>query len=267
MGWGRTRAHPFRMRPSHHTEGRVIYAVGDVHGRHDLLRQLIRLILCDSLELGCAERPALILLGDLIDRGPATREVIELVLQVRDAGVFELRSLKGNHEDALLAFLSDAEMGRAWARHGGADTLRSYGVSAPAEDASLRQWDRTRAAFLQALPPSHLNFLRNLELVVSAGSYTFVHAGLRPGVALGRQSAQDLMWIRESFLRAPPRQDTVVVHGHSAVELPVLEPGRLGLDTGAYASGVLTAVRLFGPDQKLLQARSTPPGEGGRRGA
>lgn len=236
------------------TGGRLVYAVGDVHGRLDLLDTLIGRIRKDALEHDGRPRPILIFVGDYVDRGADSRGVVDRVLELSVGGEFEVRALKGNHEEALLAFLSDPNFGPTWAEHGGVQTLASYGVSTPILRMDAGQWSRAREAFVRALPPDHLRFLVGLELTLVVGDFLFVHAGVRPGVPIEDQAEHDLLWIRKDFLGSSRPSDKIVVHGHTPAEAPFLGPHRIGIDTGAYATGVLTAIRLLDGERRLIQA-------------
>ncbi|WP_374574877.1 metallophosphoesterase family protein [Phenylobacterium sp.] len=242
------------------TAGRLVYAVGDVHGRYDLLEPLMRTIAEDALESAPQRQPMLVFLGDYVDRGPDSARVVDLVLDVEGSGAFEICALKGNHEEALLAFLNDPAFGEVWFDHGGAATLASYGVTPPAGRSDEAAWAAARDAFAERLPERHRRFYETLELMVTIGDYAFVHAGVRPGVPLERQVEKDLLWIRGDFLEARPTFDKVIVHGHTPTETPQVLPHRIGLDTGAYATGVLTAVRLDDQGQRVLQAAARRPG-------
>jgi len=235
--------------------GRLIYAVGDVHGRLDALEPLVEIIAQDALAAPPAERPLLIFLGDYVDRGPASAPVVEHVLKLMAQSAFEVRTLKGNHEEALLQFLDEPAFGPIWAEHGGRATLASYGVSPPLARDDEAGWEAACAAFAAALPAAHLAFYRSLELMITVGDYAFVHAGVRPGVPLDQQVERDLLWIRTEFTAAKGPFDKVVVHGHTALEEPQISRHRMGVDTGVYATGVLTAVRLDDAGHKILQAR------------
>jgi serine/threonine protein phosphatase 1 len=241
------------------TEGRLVYAVGDVHGRLDLLGPLLHDIAQDVATARAEPRPMLIFLGDYVDRGPDSRGVVDLILQMQTWPKFEVRALKGNHEEALLQFLGEPSFGQTWMEHGGAATLVSYGVQPPAQRTDAEAWKPVRDAFAAALPPVHRAFYENLELMVTVGDYAFVHAGVRPGVALEDQAERDLLWIRQEFLAERGRFEKVIVHGHTPTEEPQLTATRLGVDTGAYATGVLTAVRLEGETQQVLQAKAKRP--------
>jgi serine/threonine protein phosphatase 1 len=243
-------------RPPPSTGGRLIYAIGDVHGRLDLMDVLLNKIAADSAAASPAERPVVVFLGDYVDRGPGSRGVIETVMRLKATPEIELRALKGNHEQAMLAFLDDPEYGPAWLQNGGAATLASYGVGAPQTRIQPEEWQQAREKFAEAIPPDHLQFLRDLELRAEYGDYVFVHAGLRPGVPIERQTEQDMLWIRYEFLQEKRPFEKVVVHGHTPEPEPFFGEVRLGLDTGAYATGVLTAARLHGTQQSMIQARS-----------
>ncbi len=243
-------------RASPSTGGRLVYAVGDVHGRLDLLDPLLRDIATDALATRPRQRPLLVFLGDYVDRGPESRQVVERVLQLQADGGFEVVALKGNHEEVLLQFLADAAFGTVWLELGGGPTLESYGAAPPGARGDVDGWSRQRDAFDAALPERHRRFYGELELMRAVGDYAFVHAGVRPGVALQDQSEHDLLWIRNEVLLAPGPFGKVIVHGHTPAVEPQLLKHRLGVDTGAYATGVLTAVRLYGQDQRLIQARA-----------
>ncbi|MDB5446436.1 MAG: diadenosine tetraphosphatase [Phenylobacterium sp.] len=237
------------------TGGRLVYAIGDVHGRLDVLEPLLRDIARDARAAKPDERPLLVFLGDYVDRGPESRRVVDRVLKLAADGAFEVTPLKGNHEEALLQFLDEPGFAATWMEHGGGPTLASYGVQPSAARTDVESWARVRDAFDAALPDAHRAFYQSLELMRVVGDYAFVHAGVRPGVALCDQAERDLLWIRQEFLQDRGPFDKVIVHGHTPAEEPQLLKHRLGLDTGAYATGVLTAVRLHGEDQRLMQAR------------
>jgi serine/threonine protein phosphatase 1 len=253
MGWLRN---PFSaqktQRPAPSTDGRLVYAVGDVHGCLGLLRRLMLKILEDIAATGPSEPASLVFLGDYVDRGSQSRGVIDYIDALSQGGL-DVHRLKGNHEEAMLRFLDKASAGPAWTLHGGGNTLLSYGVAPPMMGAPEEEWEEVRLAFAQRLPPSHRAFLDGLELSLTIGDYVFVHAGLRPGVSLDEQTEHDMLWIREPFLSRADFQP-VIVHGHTPARDAYLGPNRIGVDTGAYASGVLTAVRLYGREQSVLQA-------------
>lgn len=243
------------------TEGRLVYAIGDIHGRVDLLTSLVRAILVDALALRPNGRPLLVMLGDYIDRGSDSAAVIELALQLQADEAVEVKAVRGNHEDALLSFLDDPSIGPTWIQFGGGATLASYGVAAPAQGADDEAWLEASQALARELPSAHRHFLNALPHAVVVGDYVFVHAGLRPDVPLHEQSINDLLWIRDAFFDAQGSFEKVVVHGHTPSQEPQVFSHRIGIDTGAYASGVLTALRLDGHGQALIQvsAGQKPP--------
>lgn len=237
------------------TDGRLVYAIGDVHGRLDALDALLKIIAQDVRETAHPSRPLLIFLGDYIDRGPASKDVVSLIIALRKDPTFEVRVLKGNHEEALLQFLDEPEFGATWADYGGIATLASYGVTPPVGRTDTEAWGVAAQALSKTMPHEHLEFYTELELMVEIGGYAFVHAGVRPGVSLAHQSAHDLMWIRQEFLSAPGRFEKIIVHGHTPAESPQVTKSRIGIDTGVYATGILTAVRLDDLGATFLQGK------------
>lgn len=230
------------------TDGRLVYAIGDVHGRRDLLDGLLTAILKDVIAEGGGLRPLLIFIGDLIDRGPASREVVDAVLELKRHRAVDVRVLKGNHEQLALEFLRDPQGSAAWLDLGGRQTLASYGVQVGSIDSLAEMRD----AFRAALGRRHLELLMSMELLAEVGDYVFVHAGLRPGVSIHEQSERDLLWIREPFLNADAhRFDRVVVHGHTPADARLGER-RICIDSGAYYSGSLTCLRLQDQSQRLI---------------
>jgi serine/threonine protein phosphatase 1 len=237
------------------TAGELIYAVGDIHGRYDLLKGLLELVLADWQARAPQRRPLLIFCGDYVDRGPQSAEVIEALIWLRQRGDIQACFLKGNHEHALMRFLDHPLDCAGWLRFGGVETLESYGVRAP-EPGDPAACFRARDLLLQRMPSSHLRFLERLELMLVAGDYAFVHAGVAPGTDLKGQREEDLLWIRQEFLEDEGPFEKIIVHGHSwAGDQPQVLPHRIGVDTGAYTTGVLSAVRLDGEDIGLIQAR------------
>ncbi len=241
-------------------EGVTIYAVGDVHGRDDLLAQALAAIREDAQE--SEGHGVVVFLGDYVDRGPGSRQVVDLLIEAsRDEGL-EWRFLRGNHDQSLLDFLYQPVTGMAWSDFGGRETLESYGVVSPPPWADRPAWETAAAAFAAALPPEHLKFFQALELTVELGDYFFVHAGVRPGVPLAAQSERDLLWIREPFLSDPAPLPKVVVHGHTPTEAVHADLRRIGIDTGAYATGVLTVLRLSGDEGAVIQTEAPAGAEG-----
>jgi serine/threonine protein phosphatase 1 len=194
----------------------------------------------------------IVYLGDYVDRGMDSRGVVDAVLGPHDDG-FERVCLRGNHESLMLAFLDDSTGAPNWFYNGGLATLASYGVKPRTETAALRLAHEVQQSLRDALPPGHLAFFRGLALHHTEGDYLFVHAGIRPGVDLADQNPFDLMWIREDFLEARGDHGCVVVHGHSITPEVVDAGNRIGIDTGAYFTGVLTCLVLQGGERGLLQ--------------
>lgn len=230
--------------------GERIYVVGDIHGRSDLLAHLHHAIRADLYRRPAPLKRTIVYLGDYVDRGPGSCEVLEMLIRtpIEDARSVHL---KGNHEDMMLRFIYGEHV-PAWLHNGGETTLASYGIEAglkpgPSllEDLRRQLWD--------ALPVSHLAFLENLQLMHVAGDYLFVHAGIRPGVPLDAQRPADLMWIREPFLAKKDACDKCVVHGHTISMVPEVHPYRIGIDTGAFYSGRLTCLVLEADRVGFLQ--------------
>lgn len=231
----------------------VIWAIGDIHGRSDLADRLLQAISAD-LSATRAGRKVIVFLGDHIDRGFDSRGVLDLLGTKASDPELEVHFIRGNHEDRMEAFLDDPAVGPSWCDYGGHETLISYGVHPPAMRGDMTGWGETARAFNEALPAHHRSLLARQVLSVSLGDYFFCHAGARPGVPLDAQSPGDLMWIRQPFLDHPLPFEQVVVHGHTPTEAVVSDNRRISIDTGAYATNVLSAVRLAGETRLLLQA-------------
>lgn len=220
-------------------EGTRLYVIGDIHGRLDLLERATAAIESD-LDLYGGEALT-VTLGDYLDRGPASREVIECL--ARNPFPTPYVALKGNHETMLLDFLENPSLGMHWRTQGGEQTLQSYGVAVRAlmvGKANVEAAKRLR----DALPASHLVFLRSLRTSLQHGRFFLCHAGVRPGVPLAAQDEHDLLWIREEFLESEADFGSIVVHGHTPVAEPEVRPNRINIDTGAFASGRLTCIVL-----------------------
>ena len=233
--------------PARFVEGRVGFAVGDIHGRADLLSDMLVLlesrILSEQREIG---PPVVVFLGDYVDRGPESARVIELLLTGRPYG-YEVRCLRGNHEQSMLAFMEDPMANRAWVLQGGAETLMSYGVQPPSPvGAADEDWTAVAQQLRERLPAAHLDFLNRLERYVAFGDYAFVHAGIDASRSLEDQTDNDLYWARAAFIASRRPFSHRVVHGHTPVDKPYVDHRRIAVDTGAYASGTLTAARFEG---------------------
>ena len=237
--------------PGRVPDGERVYAIGDIHGRLDLVQMLAAAIEEEQRSLPPA-RPTLVFLGDYVDRGPDSRAVIDWLIE-RPLPDFERVHLRGNHEDWFESFRSDTGVGPSWLYCGGVETLASYGVRA-----ALGEDDPMRLVALQsdlalALPAAHRAFLRALDIHRVIGGYLFVHAGVRPGVPLEEQTVDDLLWIRDSFLHATVDHGHVVVHGHTIVNEAEIRANRIGIDTGAFATNVLTCLVLEADRYRLIQ--------------
>ncbi len=229
--------------------GERLYAIGDIHGRLDLLNILLAKIDADDAERGPAETK-LILLGDLPDRGPDSRGVIERVIALADHNPGCIL-LKGNHEELLIRAW-DGERGIAgtFNRAGGKETMLSYGVS----DEDYAEWDLSDLVenVARFVPKDHVDFLRGFQDWFRAGDYLFVHAGIRPGIALEDQDPVDLRWIRREFIESADDHGMMVIHGHTITEEVDEQANRIGIDTGAYASEILTAIGIEDEDRWFL---------------
>jgi len=228
-----------------------VYAVGDVHGRLDKLLALEAAILEHRRNAPAAEQELVVFLGDYIDRGPDSRGVVERLAVGRFAAL-PTRCLLGNHEAAMLEFLESPAIGPAWLTYGGMATLASYGVSMPAGPVEDRM-EHLRQSLIAQLPAEHLRFLEGLEPWVLLGDLLFVHAGIRPGRTLEKQSRTDLLEIREPFLSHGKPLPWRVVHGHTVTDEPEIRAHRIGIDTGAYASGKLTCAVLEDDRAAIIQ--------------
>lgn len=231
-------------------EGLRVYAIGDIHGRADLLNRLLGLIEADNAALAKA-KVVLVYLGDYIDRGPHSREVVDRILGDHPFADEVIR-LRGNHEDALLTFIEDPARGRVWFEWGGMATLLSYGVRVPSDMPPADRPGFMATELHRLLPPEHRTLYHTMPLSETIGDYLFVHAGVNPQVPLDQQDAFDLTTIRSPFLEWGKPLDKMVVHGHTISEAPEFRPWRIGIDTGAYATGRLTALALEGTSQRIV---------------
>jgi serine/threonine protein phosphatase 1 len=217
-----------------------IYAVGDIHGRLDLLDDLLARIRTDIADRPTA-RPVFVFLGDYIDRGPSSRETIDRL--VTHGAAHETVFLRGNHELIAIKCLSDPALFDQWLRLGGLETLVSYGVL-PEPRIGGKPIVELQSAFHHALPPTHLHFFRDLQNTYECGDFFFVHAGVRPYVKLSQQKESDLLWIRGEFLLSDYDFGKIIVHGHTPARDIEVRPNRINIDTGAFATGRLTCLVL-----------------------
>lgn len=229
----------------------VLWAVGDIHGRADLLAPLLDHVEAD-LGKARAARRLFVGLGDYVDRGPDSRGVLDLLVAFEARSDIECHYLRGNHELFFERFMADPDVGPKWCEHGGRATLASYGVAPPASNLDMNVWAEASVRMKEALPPRHRALLEGLELSFVCGDYFCAHAGARPGVPLSDQSPDDLMWIRNDFIESREPFEKVVVHGHTPSPAYHMDARRIGLDTGAYATGVLSAMRFERDVRELL---------------
>lgn len=234
-------------------DGQLLYAIGDVHGCYLLLRSLLAQIVADAGGRARGRRPIILLLGDLIDRGPHAAQVVEAANWLLRLPTFEVRLLMGNHERAMLDFIERPAESSEWLLFGGDATLRCYGIEPPAPEAGTRACLAARDALLQRMPATHLLTLQRALPMVTLGDYAFVHAGIRPGTPLSDQGEDDLLWIGSEFTASSERFEKRVVHGHSIVDEPEILTNRIGIDTGAYRTGRLTALRIDDREIGFLQ--------------
>lgn len=234
-------------------QGQRVYAIGDIHGRFDLFEDLLSQIETDNANRGDADT-WIVLLGDLIDRGPDSCRVVERAIDLARGG--NVRILAGNHEEMLLGSMTNEETLRHFLRHGGKETLFSYGLTT--EDYNRSTLRQLHERLPDLIPRSHLDFFEAMENRIVFGDYLFVHAGIRPGVPLDAQILPDLRWIRREFLDHAEPHSHVVIHGHTITDEPVVRFNRIGIDTGAFSSGRLTAIGLERGDRWFLTAAIEP---------
>lgn len=233
-------------------DGDRVYAIGDVHGRLDLLKALLLQIEADSMRRDATATVHIVFLGDLIDRGPESAQVLDFLIGYAPVGR-RLHFVSGNHEECFLDVLNGSSANEmAWLQFGGFETLTSYGVP---ERAIIARGAELQHEMAERVPQAHINFMSRFVDQVRIGDYLFVHAGIRPGQPLDRQTSQDLRWIRDEFLEDGTDHGVVVVHGHSISRMPVVRGNRIGIDTGAYKSGRLTALGLERDQNWFLTTR------------
>ena len=234
--------------PSRLPEGVRIYAIGDVHGRADLLEQVFTRI-DTHIAAYPVDRPIQVLLGDYIDRGPNSREVLNRLIERAKSS--EMVLLKGNHETFVPEFLRNPSMLQSWSQMGGLETLMSYGLT-PSLNADAQTQKELATALQATLPKSHIILLERLQSSFSCGGFFFAHAGVRPGVPLAEQREADLLWIRDEFLLYEGKFDKIVVHGHTPVRAVDMRSNRINIDTGAYATGKLTCIIIERNEVEVL---------------
>jgi serine/threonine protein phosphatase 1 len=239
-----------RKRSWHVPVGQRVYAIGDIHGRDDLLGELLEMVDADDRTRGPCESQ-LIFLGDLVDRGPTSCQVVERLRTLSESRFRPARFLMGNHEEVFLkALTGHLPALKFLVRIGGRATLLSYGITE--EEYRSSDYQEIADRLIALVPQSHIDFLSAFEDQIIVGDYLFVHAGIRPGTALSEQKPSDLRWIREDFLKSNQLHGKLVVHGHSITEEVEERTNRIGIDTGAYRSGKLTALGLEGTERWTL---------------
>jgi serine/threonine protein phosphatase 1 len=233
--------------------GMRLYCVGDIHGRDDLLEVLHRALLADASEYYGKKK--IVYLGDYIDRGLYSKDVVERLIH-NPLATFESICLRGNHEQSLLLFLQLPLTGTEWIiNFGGQAALYSYGVKMQGMPLKKAQLLDAHRQLKELMPETHKRFYEDLQLLHTEGDFCFVHAGIRPGVALKRQREDDVLWIREEFTNSRRQHEKIIVHGHTVALEPELRPNRIGIDTGAYCSGNLTCLVLEGAAKRFITAR------------
>lgn len=231
-----------------------LYAIGDVHGRHDLLAAMHRRIESE-LEYAPSSDWRIIHLGDYVDRGPDSKGVIDFLIEARERDPRNL-TLAGNHDIGMLEFLAEPDADGLFMRYGGIQTAASYGVKLSIGSSWFGRPDEVlahgHAALVEALPQAHVDFLRSLSFSVTFGDFFFCHAGIRPGIPLESQSPQDLIWIRDAFHDHPGLHPKVIVHGHTPVPETEVLANRVNVDTLAWQSGMLSALAVNGGDKRIV---------------
>lgn len=232
-------------------KGHRAYAIGDVHGCLDLLDRLLSRIE-QEIDKDRKSKTSIVFLGDVVDRGPASAQVVER-LRTYSHPRTSAHFVMGNHEEVMLRVIEgDSEILSSWLRFGGRETLASYGVDA--KDIESLEGEELSAVLKEAIPASHRSFIAGFSDSISFGDYLFVHAGIRPGVDLAEQTQSDLRWIRDAFLYDSTDHGFVVVHGHTISNKVDAADNRIGIDTGAFCTGLLTALAIEGSKRWLIQA-------------
>lgn len=251
FGWLKPKTPSPPPRPASSPADTRLYAIGDIHGRLDLLNNLL-----DQIETDCRDFSGdkhLVFLGDYIDRGPQSKGVIDRLMAPMPAGLQPV-FLMGNHEWAMLRFFELLDTGSGWLMYGGLETLKSYGIELRLEAGANDRLSHVQQRLREDFPPEHRSWLASCPTWFELGDYYFVHAGVRPAIALDQQSDMDRLWIRKGFLDwqggGLPK---MIVHGHTISENVEIRPHRIGIDTGAYASNRLTALVLEGTGCRILQ--------------
>lgn len=230
--------------------GQRVYAVGDIHGRLDLFEAIIDAIERDDA-VSSRKRSTVILLGDLVDRGPDSAGVIDRARRWQQTR--EVHILGGNHEEMFVESFNNKDVLRHFLRFGGTETLLSYGIQPSAR--SKAELAALQELMAQHIPRQDIDFIRSFEELIVIGGYAFVHAGIVPDISLTQQKGQDLRWIREPFLSHDNPHSHVIVHGHTVYSRAEVRPNRIGIDTGAFSSGRLTALVLESTERRFIETK------------
>ena len=255
MQWFRKNKNPESLEnkpeiPPSIPEDTCIYAIGDIHGRSDLLIKIHKLILEDSKSRK-SSRKVLIYLGDYIDRGSDSKEVIDILINHPLQG-FEKIYIKGNHEYFMMLFLEGHDVGKSWLKWGGEATLHSYGVALRDKNGQRPDYNIMKESFDKNIPEDHKIFLNSLDNYHTEGDYLFIHAGLRPEIPIEEQNINDMVSIREEFFNSTYDFGKTIIFGHTIFDKPFIKKGKIGIDTGAYATGELTALILEEKEQHFI---------------
>jgi len=237
-------------------ENSRVYTIGDIHGKVDTLQKIHALIIDDAASVPSHIKLFVIYLGDYIDRGMHSREVIDLLIDSPLPG-FESVYLRGNHDQEMLNFLNSPDVNAPWLDMGGSETAYSYGVRVPKDALATKRLYHIRDDLSSKLPASHLHFLKELKSSYTLGDYFFAHAGINPENGLTSQSTRDLVWGNKKFLKSNDDFGKVVVHGHTVSDEPVIRDNRISIDTGAFLSNVLTCLVLEKETRRFLSTPST----------
>ena len=230
-----------------------LYVIGDIHGRCDLLIRLITMIDADALERRLSDH-TIIFVGDYVDRGPQSSLVLSLIQELKSDANRNVVALKGNHEHMLLAFLEDPAKGVRWIKHGGYETLASYGIANVNENSDDDKLAEAAAHFRETLGEDTIAFLNDLELSHQSGNVFVCHAGADPSLALDKQDPKSLIWGPPNYKKKKRKDKVWIAHGHYVESAPVIDNGRINVDTGAYFSNQLTAARILTDEIKFMTA-------------
>jgi serine/threonine protein phosphatase 1 len=233
-----------------------VYAIGDIHGRADLLQRLHEMISVDAKSAAPGTENIVVYLGDYLDRGLNSKDLIDYLLDQPLSG-FTSVYLCGNHDQHFLDFLGSPEIGGLWLKYGGDATVYSYGVRIPDDVPADKRLEHIRDRLLEVVPKRHLAFLSELKMTWTIGDYLFVHAGISPDKAIDKQEPHDLLWIRDEFLESEKDFGKVVIHGHSMTEAPDICKNRIGVDTGACYSNILTCVVLQEDTKRFISTEGS----------